>query len=78
MASMRVKRELRAGEERDFLSPVVPGRRGALVGQGVRGTYPLLLLYPEASPPGQDSGDRPFMVRAPNMFLIVAPMECLD
>ena len=37
--SIRLKREWRAGEERDFLRPVVPGRGGALVGQGVSGTY---------------------------------------
>jgi len=62
----------------DFLRASQPGRRGAREGQGVRGTYPLVA---EAGSPCQDrptSGDLPFLLKAPNMFFIVAPMEFLE
>lgn len=64
------------GVEKDFLNTSVPGNLGALVGQGVNGTC---LSVSEAV--SHDchvplkSGDRPFLVKAPNIFFIVAPME---
>jgi hypothetical protein len=73
---MKPKRVLREGVEKDFLSTSVPGNLGALVGHGVNGT--CLLLASEVSHGCHVtpmSGDLPFLVRAPNMFFIVAPME---
>jgi len=64
----------------DFLRASQPGNRGGREGQGVRGTY-LSPLVAEASSPGQEwptSGDRLFLLNAPNMFFIVAPMEFLE
>jgi len=71
-------KEEREGEDRDFLRASVPCRRGALVGQGVRGTYPVAS---ETCPGCQDpptSGLRPFLFRDPNIFFIVAPMDVLE
>jgi len=68
----------REGDDMDFLRASQPGNRGGREGQGVRGTYPLVA---EASSPGQEwptSGDRLFLLNAPNMFFIVAPMEFLE
>jgi len=67
---------LREGVEKDFLSTSVPGNLGALVGHGVNGT--CLLFASEASHGCHvtpRSGDLPFLVKAPNMFFIVAPIE---
>ena len=41
--------------------------------------YPVLLVNPEASPPGQEvDGDPAFLVSAPNIFFIVAPENTLN
>jgi len=67
---------LSEGVEKDFLNTSVPGNLGALVGQGVNGTC---LSVSEAESHGchvtPRSGDLPFLVKAPNIFFIVAPME---
>lgn len=68
----------REGDDMDFLRASQPGSRGGRAGHGVRGTYPLVA---EASSPGQElptSGERLFLLNAPNMFFIVAPIEFLE
>jgi len=43
LASIRLNSVWSEGVDMDFLRSSVPGSRGALVGQGVSGTYPVLL-----------------------------------
>lgn len=79
VGSMKPRMLLREGVEKDFLSTSVPGIFGALVGHGVNGT--CLLIASEASHGCHvtpRSGDRPFLVKAPNIFFIVAPIELLS
>lgn len=69
----------REGDDMDFLRASQPGSLGGRAGHGVKGTgYPQVA---EASSPGQElptSGERLFLLNAPNMFFIVAPIEFLE
>jgi len=71
-------KEEREGDDMDFLRASQPGSLGGRAGHGVRGTYPLVA---EASSPGQElpaSVELLFLLNAPNMFFIVAPIEFLE
>jgi len=69
----------REGVDMDFFITSMPGSGTALVGHGVSGTY-LPVVSSEAPSPCQDtssSGER-FLVSAPNIFFMVAPIELRD